>query len=670
MLKDEDILSIIKNEEMNCIGFDEADAHAQKRIDLLNAYNRELYGDEVEGESKAVVSDVADVVESLLPPMLELFYQKENIVEFDAEAQQYEDEADQKTKYANHIFTKDNQGFLVLHNFIKDGFLQFAGVIEVCWDESEKKEPAEYKGQSESEMLSVLNSDDEDIIELDEKTELVYDENGQPQTITTYDFTTEITNKLPGKVKYYNIPPEEFMISKDATNFEDAKLIGRRTYVTRSKLIEMKFDKKVVDGLPRTSRMSNTDVARKASASSATEIGSGTGLDPASDFLELCKYYLQADIRQKGVCQLWQIFKVGDVILDKKQVGDHPFACWTPIIMPHQAIGDCPANQVQDIQKRKSVMTRQLLNNITKTNFSRKVINDDVEIGDVLTAGNGPIRVNNNQPVGNAIMEMPVQPIGGEILQAIESATVEREARTGIPRSSQGVIDTEALTQTATQFKGLSDAGQQRLRLYARVLAETGLKQLFKKTIDMVAKNQDTARQIKILGKPFEINPSKWRQQIDCMIEVGTGNGERIEELGNLNAILEKQKILKESGSVLVDDKKIYNTLKRLTKISGFKDVSIYFNDPEVPEQVLKAENEQLKAKLQELEQQMKNPLAEAEQEKAKGAAIIKQLDHEHDLNKLVLTLRQEQEQFMKNLQMKLTELELKYQSNVPGALV
>ena len=139
------------------------------------------------------------------------------------------------------------------------------------------------------------------------------------------------------------------------------------------------------------------------------------------------------------------------------------------------------------------------------------------------------------------------------------------------------------------------------------------------------------------------------------------------------------QQQLKGQGSTLTDDKDIYNTLSRMVEGAGFPRVSEFFNDPEEDSETLKAENEILNGmvvQLQEQMQMMQNPLAEAEEIKAQTSLIQAQGKAQLDL----LSMKQDQEQFNREqaaarvkfeeeTALKLTELELKYSKDVPGAL-
>jgi hypothetical protein len=114
----------------------------------------------------------------------------------------------------------------------------------------------------------------------------------------------------------------------------------------------------------------------------------------------------------------------------------------------------------------------------------------------------------------------------------------------------------------------------------------------------------------------------------------------------------------------------MYNTLDRLVTEVGLKDAAQYFNNPAQPDQVLQAQVEQLTAMVQQMQAQMQNPLAEVEQIKAQASLAEQQQKQQFETQRLLLEMEQKRKEFETNYLTKLTELELKYGQNVPGALV
>lgn len=660
---EQDINAIVGSEESMAIDYH---THlSKKRETLINYYHSRLFGDELEGQSQVVTSDVSDTVEGMLPSFLRLFTQSYNVARFISDSPEYDEEAEDKTNYANHVFWRMNNGVLILHNMMKDALLQYCGVVKVYWDETDKVTKEEYEGLSEFEYQK-LKLDQETTIDEEEQIDGFYDVKA---TKTTLD----------GRERIDNIPPEEFLIAKNARDFEAPRFIGQRTPKTRSDLLEMGFNQTVVEDLPKD----GVNITGETAARYDEEYqgNDNPGLDPANDIIYLGEYYLYIDVDGDGIAELYQVFRAGETILDYEPVDSHPFCAITPIPVPHKAIGTCPAEQAADIQKINSTLLRQYLTNIYNNNYPRTYGNDRVVLDDLLTPrSGGHVRIDGEGDISGSLSLIPVQPMGGEILQGLEYMNSLREVRTGITRYNQG-LDADSLNQTATGFKGIMDASQQRMDLIARIFADTGIKDIFRKIIELASKHQKNVVPIKVLGKPFEVDPTAWRYNLNCYVDVGMGSGDRQEKIVNLNNVLNQQMQFKDTGSVLADDSKIYQTLNKLITETGLKDVSTYFNNPDQPEELLQRENELLKVQVAMAQMNQQNPLAEAEMVKVQGQMAQSQQKIDNDNKQFILKLQQQQEQFFAkmaddqkkrqdDLAAKLTELELKYKEDVPGALV
>ena len=134
-LTDLEIKEIVQAEEQNAIDYQSE--IAVKRTRLMDYYNCRPYGDEVDGQSRAVSSDVSDVVETLMPGIVRVFTQGRLIGIFEADKEDDEEEAENKTELSNYVFMKQNNGFMTLTNMFKDALLQFTGTVKIYWDETE-----------------------------------------------------------------------------------------------------------------------------------------------------------------------------------------------------------------------------------------------------------------------------------------------------------------------------------------------------------------------------------------------------------------------------------------------------------------------------------------------------------------------------------------------------
>ena len=135
----------------------------------------------------------------------------------------------------------------------------------------------------------------------------------------------------------------------------------------------------------------------------------------------------------------------------------------------------------------------------------------------------------------------------------------------------------------------------------------------------------------------------------------------------NLNTILQMQSGFMAQGLVLSDQAKMYNTLDKLVTEVGLKDVNRYFNNPEVPQETLQAQLEQAVQMVKQLQMQIQqNPLADAEKIRAQAKLI--EADSKQNIE--AAKLEQQARIHAADNAIKLTDLELKYSTDVPGSVV
>ena len=74
---------VVQAEIDNAIGYIETET-TEARRKALQYYNRENYGNEVEGRSTIVTGEVAEAVDGAIPGLMRVFTQGDEVVQFDA----------------------------------------------------------------------------------------------------------------------------------------------------------------------------------------------------------------------------------------------------------------------------------------------------------------------------------------------------------------------------------------------------------------------------------------------------------------------------------------------------------------------------------------------------------------------------------------------------------
>ena len=544
-------------------------------------------GNEQEGRSQVISNDVLDTVESLMPSLMRIFTAGDNVFSCEGVGPEDDEMARQCSDYLNHIFYKDNNGFLALYSAFKDALIQKNGILKVYWDDSAKTEREEYTRLTDDEFNDLVANPEVKVSNHSEYEEPITDDQGKElDKVTLHDVVIHRT-KLYGQVKIEPVPPEEFLIARRSRDINSSNFVCHRTTKSKSELIEMGYDADVVDGLPSGDTDFFTEDKFVRHQNVDFSHGSTEGDKSTMDVL-IYECYIKMDINEDGKAELVKITAAGTAagkILDITEVDSFPFVSMTPVIMPHRFHGRSISELVEDIQLIKSTVMRQMLDNMYLTNNNRVAVQDgQVSMDDLLTNRPGGI-VRTKQPPQNVMMPIPAQPITDQATTMLGYLDSVKETRTGITRQSQG-LDANTLNKTATGQNQILTQSQMRMELIARIFAETGVKDLALKMFELTCKYQNKEKIVRIRGKYIPMRPYEWKDRVNITVQVGLGTGSKEQQLILLNAILERQmqaiNLQQNVHGPMVNLRNVYNSLKKLIENAGLNGIEPYFMDPEV----------------------------------------------------------------------------------------
>jgi hypothetical protein len=565
---------------------------SEQRRKALQYYLGEPFGNEVEGRSKVVSTDVADTIEWILPSLLKIFTAGDDVVRFEPNGPEDEEVAKQATEYVNWIFTRDNPGFLILYTLFKDALLQKNGIAKVWWEEGETATREAYKRKSLEEAQLILADPEIEPIEHSQYEEpgIELGPNGVPaETLVSYHDLVVKRRRKAGAVRIVPVPPEEFLISRRARSIEEAAFVAHRIRKTASELIEMGYDRDLVDRLPGAEDDDPTGERRERfdlDEEGGQAVADGPNRAMRETWITEC--YIKTDWDGDGIAERRKVTVggSGQEILDNEPWdGPVPFISVTPILMPHRFFGLSVADLVMDLQLIKSTILRQILDNLYLSNNARHVISDQVNLDDMLTARPGGIvRLKNGAlPAQGHILPLDTPLVAAQAFPMLEYIDGIRENRTGVTRYNQG-LQADTLNKTATGITQIMSAAQQRIELIARVFAETGVKDLFRKILELVGGQQSAPRIVRLRNRWVPMDPRNWNTQMDVSINVGLGTGNKDQMLLHLQNLLGIQvQAVRFQGGIngpLVTLENIYNTLAKLVENAGLKSADPYFTAP------------------------------------------------------------------------------------------
>jgi hypothetical protein len=129
-----DLKSMLASEKANALAAISAARLMEERADAMDYYLGDMRKDmpAQDGRSRAVSTDVADTIEGLMPPLMDIFAGSDEVVRFEPVGPEDEAAAQQETDYVNHVFMQQNPGFMILYSFIKDALLSSPVLSERC----------------------------------------------------------------------------------------------------------------------------------------------------------------------------------------------------------------------------------------------------------------------------------------------------------------------------------------------------------------------------------------------------------------------------------------------------------------------------------------------------------------------------------------------------------
>lgn len=588
---DEQKLKVILEAEIDdAIGYVETET-VEQRTKAINYYNRYEYGNEVDGRSKIVTGEVAEVVDGALPQLMRIFAGSDELGRFEPRMPGDEEFAKQATELTNYVFFNDNDGVILMHNWMKDALLQKNGIVKYWWEDSEDPTKEEYKGLN-AEELTLLFADGEMELISQETEEVGIDPMGMP--ILSYNVVIK-KKKEVGKVCVENVPPEEFLIAKRDKSIKNAKFVAHRTVKTRSDLIAMGYPQDQVDKMPAYNDLTYTPerVARYSAGEMPDETQS---LDFTMQEVELFECYIRTDFDGDGIAELRKVVYAGDQIIDNEETDHIPFASICPIPMPHKFFGQSLADRAMDIQLIKSTITRQILDNLYLTNMPRvTALDGQVNLDDLLTSSpGGVVRIKSQ----GAVQPLSVPATASQSFPMLDYMDQVLQKRSGVTSTSQGIDPNILQNTTATAIAAMQQAGSGRIEMIARIFADTGVKDLFAGIFHLILKYQDKPRVIRLRGKYVSIDPREWKNNYDVTVNVGLGTGSQDQKMAMAAMVMQKQEqILTTQGfaNPLVSVGQYRNTLGKFIEAAGYKDSMEFFKEipPELDQQLSQPQPQQ-----------------------------------------------------------------------------
>ncbi len=717
MLSKDDILSIVTSELSLAHTSTYSGTGNVNLEESLRYYLGLPDGTEIEGRSQVTSTDVADAIEWIMPQIMKSFTQNNEIVIFDPVHDGDEKQAELESEYVYEVLMKQNDGFIILHQFVKDALMQRNGILKVYYAKHSETRTRDYTGINENQFNSLLSVED---IELIEKSEYIDQEltiqkqqsiqmqlqqmeqqyqqqrqqaqqQGQQvppemeqqwkdqqaqlieeleKPVMLFDVKISVERKR-GQIYIDPVPPEEFRINTqhNSINTDKARFTAHVLLKSISDVLE-EFDisldeaKEFPEGANFYQREYRFTLQNESVFNDRVDSG-----DDSQRLIEISECYIQMDVEETGISKLLKITVAGGDaptdLIEIEEVEELPWVTTTAILMSHKFEGLSITDRLKEIQDQKTSLWRNMFDNMYLQNNQRNiVVENQVNMDDLLVSRpGGIIRAKRLDSIAPLITPQ----LGEDAYNMMTYLDQVRAGRTGVDPDGQANPTNIGDRVGSEGVARLMNAKEELVGMLVRVIAETGIKPLCIKIRNLSIKHIDAVKDFRFRGQWYEINPSEWLDRTNCTVRVGTGTGNHQLQIGSLTQVLAMQKELATTGSILANEKTAYNALDDFCKFSGLNGAVRYFVDPDSPEgkQAKDAQQKQQKEEQEKndaertaiAESQVK--IANAEMLKAAAQAENVRLKDQVEQTKNLLThQKQMSDSTIQSLKQQLAELE------------
>ena len=567
-VSNKELNTVINSYEDNVSDHMDSDA-AQTRADLIDFYLGEPYGNERDGYSKIVTREVYQTVENIKADVAELFIADDETVRFEPEGPEDVLGAQQATDYIRYVFYRQNDGFSVILDSLMDGLLQRQGVIKRWRHMEDTKTNHTFENVSQ-DAFAVLMADPE--VEMVEFEEILEEDTG-----FLYYNGKLIRTKEYSETKVEVIAPENFAIDQNAVKIKDARYVRQRDLVTKSDLLDMGFALKDIEKASTSSGYDEYDSPERVARNFDGDYDQDddNAVTPRYDLHEI---YMRYDRNQDDHDELVKVCRVGNVIMNVEEVDEIPFEIWTPIRMPHKLTGLCPADAAAPLQKVKSQLWRNQLDNQYNLNNGRPVVVEgQVDLDSVMSSKPGAPYIVKHP---NAI-SFPQQPAFGQHtynMMGIADQMLEQNVGSTDNSISPDILHGNTAAGAVSQVLSKRQA---RVRLIAREFGEF-LRKVFMGIYELEIAFADDRKIFRLDNRFVEVDPRDWKARNDVTVLVGLGNGSKTEQLFHMQQTMAAQQAMISSGGmgITVTPQQIVQLQEDMVRLYDKSANGRYFTQP------------------------------------------------------------------------------------------
>lgn len=561
----------------------------------------EYYNNKFQNLSKIdlTTSETYDTIMWMMPPLVEQFSSSEDVVTIQGENAEDDKRAKKVQELINYQTGRLNDGFMNIYFWILSTLMNNIGFKKLTWIQEKKSE--KYSGNFDDEGLAQLQSNP--MIKVKSSTVISPGSENAPGIYAVeYEQTTITENRPLVEV----IPVTEVSWASNTKKLKDAQFVKHQVsrsidYLLKKGKSGLYFD---VDKAKEMAPKPKPDTLKNQQRDYVKEIEYGQ--DDLRREIQIdecyCQYPMDQNFKKSDVLHDWIFTVAGETILIGAQYNNmgrrHPIIDLVAMPDPWNVVPKKGLVEIlAEIQHIQTALTRLLVRHLVISNEGRCFVDKNKVDQDDLINESPNIGVEGDPKT--AVYPMPATTLSPMTVPFMEMQDSRRSKSVGVTEYNTGTGSAN-LNDTATGVTALIDQANKRIKLIARVMAETGFKEYYRFLIALNQKFPSQKQFVRLLNETIEIDQTDLEGKLDLVVNIGNGTANKQAEIQNLQLIMAVIEKVRMAYPGMVTPDKVFNLVKMLLEAMGKKDVSQFLNDPQFSQQFeqMMAENQAMKQML------------------------------------------------------------------------
>ena len=616
-----------------------------------------------DGRSKVVSRDVRGEIKKVLPSIVRVILGGDKVVEYQPVNEGDEKSSQQATDYVNYLAFPESDGKDAVHDAIDDALRLRNGILKWWQDERIDIKVSMHTGLDDGAFTQLVS---DDAVEVLEHSEAPANIEGRPANLHDVKIRRQIKKS---RAKIAAVPRENFLMHPDATCILESPIVGEGYRIRRSDLVAMGYDRKRVELLP-VATMHSKEGDEEETTRRREVFNRDEQMSKSMQEVDYYDLLIRVDYDDDGIAELRRIVFAGGLteqyLFENEEWDEVNYADIVCERRPHQWEGNSVTDDVAEIQRIKTVLLRQTLDNIYWQNNLQPVVQEGrITNPEAVTNPKFglPIRVSDGTDVRTALSWNVVPLVADKSFNMLAYLDEEKHDRTGISDASGGMPPDALQNVTAKASAMIEQAGIGQTEMMVRTIAQS-LKPVFRGLLKLIIQHQDQPRTVRLRGKWEQFDPRTWNADMDATVNTGLGAGTRERDMMMMGIVTGiQEKLLAAFGPMnnpYVKPEQLYNGIAKTVEASGLKSVDQYFSNPDPQE--LQAMQQAAAAKPTPEQEKTQGQL-QIEQAKGQVQLALKDKDIAKEASK-------EREQRDADLVIKQAELEKETQSREHEAML